>query len=147
MVDNMIVVFIWNTFTYFEWIQDRSRRAVVICTVKATLVRCCTRTQILIPIRIVWVALIRTCSVMNIWWAVLMWIIECSSYAIFSPSVIKDWIVFLLRDAEIVVVFYLVEWVELGLWPSTFRLEATGECEETGTGLPIPPILKLMIVR
>ena len=145
MVYNFTVGFVWNAFTDFEWIKDWSL-GVVLFTLKVTLVRCGTSTQILVPIRIR-CALVWSCCANKVWWVILMRIIRCSSYAVFSPPVIKDCIIILLRDAQVIVIFKLVEWVALGFRPTTLRLEITDKSEETGASLFVVLILVLLVFR
>ena len=45
------------------------------------------------------------------------------------------------------VIFYLMEWVELRFGPTTLRLEVTDEGKETGASLSIELILELVIFR
>ena len=90
------------------------------CTIKAALARLCTGTKILIP-NSVRPTLISTSIVLKIWLWILVWIVTGSSNAVFTPSVIEDLLVFVLRNAEVMVIIWLMEWIERSRFPAVMR--------------------------
>ena len=111
------------------------------CTIKAALARLCTGTKILIP-NSVRPTLISTSIVLKIWLWILVWIVTGSSNTVFTPSVIEDLLVFVLRNAEVMVIIWLMEWIESGFVLVTIGLEYSCEHKETGTRFSIVLILE-----
>ena len=102
-------------------------------TVKAALVRCCACTEVLVP-SLACSALVGSSVVRDLWLGVLVGVVWCPCDAVLTPSVVEDVLVLCLSDAEVEVVFWLVEWVESGAASWTVGLESTSKHKEAGAG-------------
>ena len=114
------------------------------CTIEIALACLCTGTKLLIP-NSVRLTFISTGMVLKIGLWILMRIVTGSSNTVFAPSMIENLLVFVLGNAEVVVIIWLMEWIDSSV-RMTIRLKYTYEHKETGTRFSIVFILVDAIV-
>ena len=89
--------------------------------------------------------LVSTSVVLEIWFWILMRVISGPSNTVFTPSVIENLLVFVLGNAEVVVIIWLMKWIDSSV-SMTVRLKCTCENKETGTRFSVVFILVDAIV-
>ena len=104
--------------------------------------RCCASTEILVP-SLALIALVCPGGMHELGFWVLMWVVCSSCNAVLAPSVIENVVVSGLTDAEVVVVFRLVEWVESRRAPWAVGLESPSKDEEASACRGTVLVLKL----